>query len=114
VLVCAIFIWVGARVAKVHRANILKAILAAILGVVLAWLVRYGLTLFLPVAGPIFGFLLGFLLVLLVIKGVFQTSLLRATVAWIFFLMAQPVVAFILGRSFFGDMSAFFWKGLPF
>ena len=114
VLICAVFIWVGARLVKVHRANILKAIVAAILGVTVSWLVRTSMSLILPVAGPIFGFLLGFILVLLVIKGVFQTSLIRATVAWFFFLLAQPVIAFFLGHSFFGNMSAFFWKGLPF
>jgi len=114
VLICAVFIWAGARLAGVHRANILKAILAAALGIAVAWVVRYLLTISLPVAGPIFGFLLGYMLTLLVIKGVFQTSIIRATIAWIFFLLAQPVVAFFMGSSFFGDMGAFFWKGLPF
>jgi multisubunit Na+/H+ antiporter MnhG subunit len=68
----------------------------------------------LPLAGPIFGFLLGFFLVLLIIKVVFRTSLIRALVVWIFFLLAQPVFAFLVGRSFFGDLENFFWKGLPF
>lgn len=113
-LACAVFIWIGARLARVHRANILKAILAAILGTGVSLAVRYLMSALTPLAGSIFGFLLGFFLVLLVIKLVFQTSLIRALVVWIFFLLAQPVFVFLMGRSFFGDMSTFFWKGLPF
>ena len=114
VLICAIFMWVGARLARVHHGNILKALLAAVISVVVSWAVRYALTAALPAAGSIFGFLLGFLFTLLIVKAVFDTSIVRAVVVWIFFLLAQPVVAFFVGRSFFGDLSTFFWKGLPF
>jgi hypothetical protein len=113
-LICAVFMWVGARLARVHRGNLFKALLAAILSVVVSWAFRTALTALLPVAGPIFGFLLGFLFTLLIVKAVFNTSLVRALVVWIFFLLAQPVIVFFLGQSFFGDMTAFFWKGLPF
>jgi hypothetical protein len=114
VLICAVFIWAGARLVKIIGANILKALLAAILSVAVAWMVRTSLAVVAPLAGPIFGFLIGFLLTLLVIKGVYQASLVRALVVWLFFLLAQPVIAFFIGRSFFGDLSTFFWKGLPF
>jgi hypothetical protein len=114
VLICAFFIWVGARLVRIHKANILKAILAALLAMSVSWVVRFLLTFILPVGGPIFGFLLGYMLTLLVIKGVFQTSLIRAVIVWFFFLMAQPVIVFFLGDSYLGNMSAFFWKGLPF
>jgi hypothetical protein len=114
ILICAIFMWIGARLAKVHRGNLLKALAAAILSMAVAWAVRSVLTAILPLAGSIFGFLIGFLLTLLIIMGVFNTSLLRALVVWFFFLLAQPVIVFFLGRSFFGDLENFFWKGLPF
>jgi multisubunit Na+/H+ antiporter MnhG subunit len=108
VLICAVFMWIGARLAQVHRANLLKAILAAILSVVVSGVLRHALTATVPLAGSIFGFLLGYLLVLLIIKGVFNTSFLRALVVWFFFLLAQPVSAFFLGRSLFGDLENFF------
>jgi len=113
-LACAVFMWIGARLVRVHRANIFKAILVAILGTAVAWAARYALTVLVPLAGQIFGFLLGYFLVLLIIKAVFQTSLIRALGVWIFFLLAQPVFVFLMGRSFFGDLDNYFWKGLPF
>jgi hypothetical protein len=114
VLICAGCIWAGARLARVHRANLIKALLAAVLSMAVSWAIRYALIAVLPMAGSVFGFLLGFLLALAIIKGVYNTSLVRAVVVWICFMLAQPVIAFFLGVSFFGDMSSIFWKELPF
>ena len=113
-VICAVFMWVGARLARVHRANLLKAILAAIMSMVVSWAFRTALSAALPVAGPIFGFLLGFLLALLIVKAVFNTSLVRAVVVWFFFLLSQPVIAFFVGRSFFRRSEHLFLERVAF
>ena len=113
VLISAVFMWIGARIVRVLRPYFYKALLAAIVGTGLAWLIRFLMAMIMPLAGAVFGFLLGFLIVLLIIKAVFDTSLGQALIVWLCFLVSQLVITMLYGPGFFGDLSAFFWKGFP-
>lgn len=114
VLISGIFIWIGAHLTRVIRPSLFRAILAALVCTVIAWGIRVLLAAALPLIGPIFGLFLGFLLALLVIKGIFDTSLIQAFAVWIFFLVSQVVFATLFGLSFFGDLSGFFWRKVAF
>jgi len=114
VLISGIFMWIGAHLTRVIRPSPFRAILAALACTATVWGNRILLSTALPLMGPIFGLFLGFLLALLVIKGIFDTSLIQALAIWIFFLLSQVVFAMLFGSSFFGDLSRFFWSRAPF
>lgn len=113
ILISTIFMWIGAHLVRVLRPHFFRALLAAIVGTGLAWLIRFLMAMIMPLAGAVFGFLLGFLIVLLIVKAFFDTSLGQALIVWLCFLLSQLVITMLYGPGFFGDLSAFFWKGFP-
>jgi hypothetical protein len=105
VLISAIFIYIGVKLAKVQRATFGRAFGAALLMIIINFVV--GLIVGLATGGnPIAGFIVGLLITLFVIKGVFSTSLGKAFVAWIFAILSQIIVFAILAIAGLGAMSA--------
>lgn len=107
VLFSGIFMWIGARLAGIHRATLGRAILAAISCTAIVWIIG-GLCVWAVPLGGTFGFLLSLLLVLLATRVIFDTSFGKALLAWVFFILAQVVAGMLMGLLFFGGMRAFF------
>jgi hypothetical protein len=90
--------WVGARLDGIERASFGKAILAAFASSLVAWLIAIPCSV-IPVVGTLFGFALGLLLSLFVIRSLFDTTMGRAFLCWIFNIVAHVaavVVAFFI------------------
>ena len=95
-IVGTIFIHIGAKIAKIDGATIMKAfevaligaILALILGLITAW-----------------GGLIAFILVIVIIKYIYNTTWGKSVLAWIIYIVVLIIVAvvvgIILGAAFF-------------
>ncbi len=90
-LIGALFLWVGAKVAKIAGATFGKAFLAALLGVVAGLIL--GLV-------PAIGWLLGIIAYIIIIKYVFNTDWGKAIIAWLIAFVASLIVGFILAKVF--------------
>ena len=80
----AIFMLIGARMAGVANVSFGKCLLAAIASSFITYLASLVLSIF-PIIGTILGFIAGALLSMAVIKGIFDTSFGKAFLTWIFF-----------------------------
>jgi hypothetical protein len=88
VIVGTIFIHIGAKLAKISNATIMKAFEVALIGAILSMILGF----IIPLGG-----LIGFILVIAVIKYIYDTSWGKAIVAWILFIIVIIVVIVILG-----------------
>jgi hypothetical protein len=104
VLISAVFILIGAKLAKVQRATFGRAFGAALLVIIINFIV--GFLVGVATGGnAIVGFIVGLLVNLFVIKGVFATSFGKAFLTWIFMILAQIIVFAILAIAGLGAMS---------
>lgn len=103
VLLTGAFMYVGAKLAMVEKATFGRAVLAAIGSSLADWTLTAALSP-LPVVGSCVGFLIGLAASLVVIKLVFDTSMGRAFLVWVFHLFAQVVALFIAVAVFGGAL----------
>jgi hypothetical protein len=91
----AIFMLIGARMAGVANVSFGKCVLAAIAASFITYLASLVLSIF-PIIGTVLGFIAGALLSMAVIKGIFNTSFGKAFLTWIFNFIAQVVAMFLI------------------
>ena len=87
-IIGTIFVHIGAKLAKISDATIMKAFEVALIGAILSMI----LGLIIPLGG-----LIGFILVIAVIKYIYDTSWGKAIVAWIIYIVVLIIVIVILG-----------------
>ncbi len=87
-IIGTIFIHIGAKLARISNATIMKAFEVALIGAILYVILSNIISL---------GGLIGFILVIAVIKYIYNTSWGKAFVAWILFIIVIIVVILILG-----------------
>lgn len=100
ILVAAFFIWIGAKMALIRKSSFARAILAAVACGTASFILS-GMLLMFPVVGPILGQVIGIMLSLFIIKVVFDTSLGKAFLAWIFHVFAV-IIAYVVCLLTFG------------
>lgn len=89
-VVASVFIWIGAKIARVAGTTFGRAMVAAISAGFLNWLSATVL-LELEVTSEVAGFLIGLFLTILVIKAAFDTSWGKALLVWVFNIIAQGI-----------------------
>ncbi len=87
-LVAALFLWIGAKIAQIGGATFLKALLAVFLGMIAMAILALV---------PILGWLLGIVAYIVIIKYVFNTDWVKAIIAWLISFVAAIIVGVILG-----------------
>jgi hypothetical protein len=90
-VISAFFIWIGAKVARVSDATIVKAFWAAIVTSFVVWALT-GIASGLFGFGSIAGWLLGIVITLVLLKWIYKTSWGKAFLTWLFCGLAQVVV----------------------
>jgi len=105
-LLAGLFMWIGAKLARVPGATFGKAILAGIASAFASWLMTAVFSV-VPVIGTLVGFLAGLLLSAFVIQAVFDTSLEKALLVWVFHLLAEILVIVIALATFAGGLLSY-------
>lgn len=106
-VVVALPMWIGAKLAGIPHATLGKALAATIASMLVTWLVT-GVGSIVPVAGTLAGFIIGLLLTLMVIAAVFETTYGKALLAWLFQMVAQVVLAAVAGMLILGSAFTIF------
>lgn len=102
-LIASLFIWVGAKIARINNSTLKRAYLAAIA----ASFTTYFMTILLsalPAISTILSFFIGVFLCLFVIKRVFRSTIRQAFMIWIFNTVAQVLTVFIGASLFIGGI----------
>lgn len=99
ILIAALFMMFGAKLAGIRYATYGKSVLAAITSSVLTWVVSGLFSIFAHV-GTILGFIIGLVVSVFVIKWVYKTSLGKSILAWIFYVVVQIVMVILLTLVF--------------
>ena len=99
VILSALFLMIGAKVAKIENATFGRSVLASLGAALVTWIIAIVFSI-LPVIGTVIGFLLGVLLSLFVIKGVFSTTIQKAFLAWVFNILAKIIAIVIAIMTF--------------
>lgn len=98
VLIGGLFMWMGARMAGVVLSSYGNAVMAALWVALIMWLIPYIFAYFFGAVTT--GWIIAIILSLFAIQGSFGTSFLRALLVWVFSIVAQLVVAFLLTLIF--------------
>jgi hypothetical protein len=98
-----LFMWVGANLANVRRANFSRSIIAAVLAALVTWVVT-AIFSCLPVFGNVIGFFLGIIFSIFVIQGIFGIRFGKALIVWLFYVIAQFVAVLLVGFVFGGAL----------
>lgn len=86
-IIGSIFIYIGAKVAKIEDATFLKAFEAALIGAILALILGLITT---------WGSIIAFILVIAVIKFVYNTSWGKAFIAWLVYFIVLIIIVVII------------------
>ena len=111
IIIAGFFMWIGAKLAGVAKSSFGLAIGAAIVVSLVTWVIS-GLFSILPVIGTLLGFVIALIVSIFLIKAVFDTSLGKAFLTWIFNIMAQFLAIFIGSLIFVGSIQDFLEKYL--
>jgi hypothetical protein len=111
ILLAGLFMYVGAKFAMVEKATFGRAVLAAIACTLADWALTAALSP-VPLLGSCSGFIIGLAASLLIVKAVFDTTLARAFLVWVFHLLAQILALFLALLTFAGAL--FSYMTLPF
>lgn len=101
-VVASLFIWIGAKIARVRASRFGRAMVAAIGAGFLNWLSSTVL-LELDVTNEVAGFLIGLFLTILVIKAAFDTTWGKALLVWVFNIIAQALAFYVGALLVAGD-----------
>lgn len=102
-----LFMWIGAKLARIGDATFRKAILVALCTSVAAGAI-VAIFSFIPMAGIILGFIFGLIAALFVIKAIFATSFGKAFLVWVFNVVAVSLAAVITWVIFIGSLKLIF------
>jgi len=104
-LITSVFIWIGALLAKVEGAGFVRSLAVAILNSIIGWITIVAL----GAAGvPLPACLLiGFVITLFLIRAIFGTTWGKAFLTWLFALVAQIIVAIVVGIGGFAMFGGF-------
>jgi hypothetical protein len=94
IIIAGLFMWAGAKMAGIQNATLGKSIGAAIAVSLVTWIIAVVFSI-LPVIGTFIGFIVGLIIALFVIKSIFNTTMGKAFLAWIFNIFAQ-ILAIVL------------------
>lgn len=87
-IIGGIFIYIGAKVAKISDATFLKAFEAAFVGAILSLILTY--------ISPLYGGIIAFILVWPVIKYIYNTTWVKAFIAWIIYFIVLIIVSILI------------------
>jgi|Deesub1362B_J571_1020462.scaffolds.fasta_scaffold00031_95 hypothetical protein len=85
----SVFLWIGARFAKIEDASFGKAFIATLVGMLLSGILGNII--------PVIGGLIGLIAFLWVVKTVFNTNWGKAVIAWLFAIVVAFVLMIIVG-----------------
>jgi hypothetical protein len=97
------FMWIGAKLANVRRANFGRSIIAAVLAALVTWVVT-AIFSYLPVFGNLIGFFLGIVFSIFVIQSVFRIRFGKALIVWLFYIIAQFIAVLLVSFVFGGAL----------
>ena len=104
-LLASFLMWYSAGLAGIVKSGFWRSLLCALI----ACVVTYLLALLALVLGPpvqtLHGFAAGLFLSIFVIKGIYRTSIIRALVPWLFFLITQALVIFAGAELLIGGLT---------
>jgi hypothetical protein len=112
VLIAGFFMYVGAKLAMVEKSTFGRSVLAAVGSSVADWSLTAALSP-IPLLGSCSGFLIGLAASLLVIKVVFDTTMGKAFLVWVFHLLAQVVALFLALFLFSGVLLSYLTLPAP-
>ncbi|GAB4333906.1 MAG: hypothetical protein Kow0099_05830 [Candidatus Abyssubacteria bacterium] len=102
VLLAGFFMYVGAKLAMVEKSTFGRSVLAAVGSSIADWSLTAALSP-IPLLGSCSGFLIGLAASLVVIKLVFDTTMGKAFLVWVFHLLAQ-IVALLFALFLFSGV----------
>ena len=97
-------LWYGAGLGRIDNSGFWKSLLAALCACAATYLLVPAALAFGPPVKVLHGLAAGLLLSLFIIKGIFRTSLLRALVPWLFFLIVQALIILAAAELFIGSL----------
>jgi len=98
-LIASLFIWIGAKMARIKNPTLKRAFFASIAASIITYIVTLIFSA-LPIISTIPCYFIGLFFALFVIKIVFNSTLKQAFLVWIFNIAAQ-IIAVIIGASLF-------------
>jgi len=102
-LIASLFIWVGAKIARIKNSTLKKAFIASITASFITYIMTVLLSA-LPIFSTILCYFIGLFLALFAIKIVFNSTLRQAFLVWIFNTVAQVLTVFIGASLFIGGI----------
>ncbi len=105
-LVAGFFMYVAAKLAMVEKATFGRAILAALGSSLADWVLTAALSP-VPLLGSCSGFVIGLAASLVIIMLVFETTVPKALLVWLFHLLAELVALFIAVLTFASILLSF-------
>lgn len=87
-IIGGIFIYIGAKLAKISDATFLKAFEAAFIGAILSLILTY--------ISPVYGGIIAWILVIPIIKYVYNTTWVKAFIAWIIYFIVLIIVSILV------------------
>ena len=98
----AIFLWVGAKLARIEKASFGRAFTAAIALTVVTFVLNLLFAAATIATGGTFGVLLSVIVAIWVIKSVFDTNWFQAAIAWFLSIIGAIVAVAIIGALVIG------------
>jgi len=86
-IIAGFFLMLGAKFAGIEEATLGKSMIAVVGGGILALLIGWI---------PVIGWILGIIAYIWVIKTVFNTDWIKATIAWLMTIVVEIIVVFVL------------------
>ena len=96
ILLGIVFLYLGARGANIEEVTFGKAVIAYFVNCAVGLILGTFLS-FIPIIGTIIALLISMVFSIFVIKGVFETTFLKALFAWLITLLLAVIAALILG-----------------
>lgn len=99
ILLSTFFMWLGAKVTNVKKADFINSLIAAVGASVVTGLVSWAFAGFAGVGAAV-GYLLGLALSVVVIKAAYDIDYSKALIIWIFHLIATIIAIFVAVATF--------------
>lgn len=101
IIIGGLFMWLGAKIAGIEGTSYGKAVSAAVAAFLITWFISAALSVF-SIVGNLVGMIIGMFLALLTIKSIFNTTLIKALIVWVFNTFSQIlaiIVSIVIGYS---------------
>lgn len=102
-----ILVWYAGGLAGIEKAKFLRSLLVGFFASAATYLISLGALMYGPPVKTVHGLALGLFFSLVIIMVIYNTSLLKALVPWLFFMIAQAIVILGATELFIGGLSEF-------